>query len=123
MPVRGIRGATVVEANLAEQIFGATRELLLAILRANPALQTDDIASVFFTATQDLNAAFPAKSARDLGWDLVPLFCAQEIAVPGSLPLCIRVLLLWNTDLPASAIHHVYLGAAASLRPDLAEAS
>lgn len=123
MPVRGIRGATVVEANLAEAIYSATQDLLLAILRANPTLQIEDIASVLFTATQDITAAYPAKSARDMGWDQIPLICAQEIAVPGSLPLCIRVLLLWNTDLPASAIRHVYLGAAASLRPDLTKAS
>jgi len=119
MPVRGIRGATVAEANLPETIHKATQDLLLAILSANPGLQPTDIASVFFTVTDDLNAAYPARSARDLGWDQVPLMCAQEIPVPGSLPRCIRVLLHWNTDLPASAIRHVYLGAAAALRPDL----
>jgi len=119
MPVRGIRGATVAEANQPEIIYIATQDLLLAILSANPGLQPEDIASVFFTVTDDLNAAYPARSARDLGWDQVPLMCAQEIPVPGSLPRCIRVLLHWNTDLPASAIHHIYLGAAAALRPDL----
>lgn len=119
MPVRGIRGATVAEANLPEPIYQATRDLLLAILNANPGLGPDAIASVFFTVTDDLNAAYPARSARDLGWDQVPLMCAQEISVPGSLPHCIRVLLHWNTELPASAIRHVYLGAAAALRPDL----
>jgi chorismate mutase len=119
MPVRGIRGATVAEANLPEPVYLATHELLLAILNANPGLGPDDIASAFFTVTEDLNAAYPARSARDLGWDQVPLMCAQEISVPGSLPHCIRVLLHWNTELPASAIRHVYLGAAAALRPDL----
>jgi len=119
MPVRGIRGATVAEANQPETIHKATQDLLLAILSANPGLQPTDIASVFFTMTDDLNAAYPARSARDLGWDQVPLMCAQEIPVPGSLRHCIRVLLHWNTDLPASAVRHVYLGAAAALRPDL----
>ena len=79
MPVRGIRGATVAEANLPESIYHATQELLLAILSANPGLQPDDIASVFFTVTDDLNTAYPARSARDLGWNQVPLICAQEI--------------------------------------------
>lgn len=119
MPVRGIRGATVAEANQPETIHKATQELLLAILSANPGLQPTDIASAFFTVTDDLNASYPASSARDLGWDQVPLMCAQEIPVPGSLRHCIRVLLHWNTDLPASAVRHVYLGAAAALRPDL----
>lgn len=119
MPVRGIRGATVAEANLPETIHQATQDLLLAILSANPGLQPEDIASVFFTVTDDLIATYPARSARDLGWDQVPLMCAQEIPVPGNLRHCIRVLLHWNTDLPASAVRHVYLGAAATLRPDL----
>lgn len=119
MPVRGIRGATVAEANQPETIHKATQDLLLAILNANPELHPDDIASAFFTVTDDLNAAYPARSARDLGWNQVPLMCAREIPVPGSLPQCIRVLLHWNTDLPASAVRHVYLGAAATLRPDL----
>lgn len=119
MPVRGIRGATVAEANQPETIHKATQDLLLAILNANPELHPDDIASAFFTVTDDLNAAYPARSARDLGWNQVPLMCALEIPVPGSLPHCIRVLLHWNTDLPASAVRHVYLGAAATLRPDL----
>jgi chorismate mutase len=119
MPVRGIRGATVAEANQPETIHKATQDLLLAILSANPELQPDDIASAFFTVTDDLNAAYPARSARDLGWNQVPLMCALEIPVPGSLPHCIRVLLHWNTDMPASAVRHIYLGAAATLRPDL----
>jgi chorismate mutase len=122
MPIRGIRGATVAEANLPESIHRVTRDLLQAILRANPTLQLEDIASVFFTVTPDLNAAYPARGARDLGWSQVPLICAQEIAVSNSLPRCIRVLLHWNTDLPASAIRHVYLGDAATLRPDLNKA-
>lgn len=119
MNVRGVRGATVAEDDTAEAILSATRQLLLAILEANPPMQPADLASALFTVTGDLAAAYPAKAARQLGWELVPLMCAQEIPVVGGLPRCIRVLLHWNTDLPQSAIQQVYLGAAASLRPDL----
>lgn len=119
MPIRGIRGAIQARENTAEAILQSTQELLSAILAANPSLQSLDIASVIFTVTSDLTAAFPAKAARVMGWNQVPLFCAQEIPVPGSLASCIRVLLHWNTDLPQSEIQHVYLGQAASLRPDL----
>jgi chorismate mutase len=93
--------------------------LLQAILVANPTLKTADLASVFFTVTDDLVSAYPARAARELGWENVPLMCSREIPVPGSLSRCIRVLLHWNTDLPQHAIYHVYLGASAELRPDL----
>ncbi|MBL7162799.1 MAG: chorismate mutase [Anaerolineales bacterium] len=119
MPTRGIRGATVASANQEEAILLATRELLEAIMNANPTLTPEDVASALFTVTDDLNAAYPAKAARQLGWTETPLMCAREIPVPGSLPLCIRVLLHWNTDLPQSAIRHVYLEEATKLRPDL----
>jgi chorismate mutase len=119
MPIRGVRGATVASRDEPEVILTATRELLGALLVANPLLQLEELASAFFTVTGDLTAVHPAKAARQLGWEQVPLMCALEIPVPGSLPRCIRVLLHWNTDLPQSAIQHVYLGAAASLRPDL----
>jgi chorismate mutase len=119
MPLRGIRGATVAEQDQAETILQATRELLEAILSANPTLKPADLASVFFSVTEDLAAAYPALAARELGWNQVPLLCSREIPVPGSLTRCIRVLLHWNTDLPQHAIRHVYLGAAAELRPDL----
>ena len=121
MSVRGIRGATVAAENTPEAILSATRELLTAIVAANPGLAPEDIASAIFTVTPDLDAAFPAQAARQLGWKHVPLMCAREIPVPGSLPRCIRVLLHWNTDRPQSAIRPVYLRAAASLRPDLAK--
>jgi chorismate mutase len=121
MPVRGVRGATTVEADLAEAIDGATRELLEAMLKSNSGMIPEDLASALFTVTDDLSASFPASAARNLGWENVPLICAQEIPVPEGLPRCIRVLLHWNTDLPQSAIHHVYLGAAAAMRPDLKE--
>jgi chorismate mutase len=122
MPVRGIRGATVTPSDQAEAILSATRELLGAIQDANPGLNPTDIASAIFTVTDDLKAAYPAKSARQLGWTDTPLLCAREIPVPGSLQRCIRVLLHWNTDIPQSTIRHVYLGEAAQLRPDLNEA-
>ena len=119
MPVRGVRGATVAEQDTADAILEATQELLRAMLEANPKLRSDDIASAFFTVTDDLNSAYPARAARQLGWGSVPLICAQEIAVPGSLQRCIRVLLHWNTELSQSDMRHIYLGEAAKLRPDL----
>ncbi|MBN2548574.1 MAG: chorismate mutase [Anaerolineales bacterium] len=119
MPVRGVRGANAAESDTPQAILEATRLLLQAMLAANPGLQTGDLAAAFFTLTPDLSAAHPAAAARALGWSEVPLICAQEIPVPGSLERCIRVLLLWNTELPQSAVRHVYLGQAASLRPDL----
>lgn len=122
MPLRGIRGATAIESDTPEEILSATTDLLTTIVRANPMLQPEDIASAIFTVTDDLRSAYPARAARDLGWTHVPLMCAQEIPVQDSLPRCIRVLLHWNTDLPQSAVRHVYLGAATRLRPDLSVA-
>ena len=119
MTVRGVRGATVASQDLPEAILSATRELLEAILQANPSMQPGDLASALFTVTDDLYSAYPAQAARQMGWSLVPLMCAREMPVPGGLPRCIRLLLHWNTDLPQPAVRHVYLGAAASLRPDL----
>ncbi len=119
MPVRGIRGATVAEANQAEIIVAATRELLEAILKANPTLTPENVASAHFTVTDDLTAAYPAKAARQLGWMNIPLLCGREIPVPGGVSHCIRILLHWNTNLPQSDIHHIYLGDAAQLRPDI----
>lgn len=119
MNVQGVRGATVVEQDQPEPILQAARVLLEAILQANPTMQPADLASVFFTLTDDLSTAYPALAARQMGWSQVPMLCSREIPVPGGLPRCMRVLLLWNTDLPQSAIQHVYLGVAANLRPDL----
>jgi chorismate mutase len=119
MVVRGIRGAITVTEDFPEVISSATRELLQAILSVNPELHASDLACVFFTLTEDLNSVFPAEGARELGWSQVPMLCSREIAVPGSLPKCLRVLLLWNTDLPQEEIQHVYLKEAQVLRPDL----
>ena len=118
MACRGIRGATTVEANTAEAVLDATGELLAALAEAN-GLAAEDIASAVFTVTADLDAAFPAQAARQLGWHQVPLLDALEIPVPGSLPRCVRVLLHWNTSRSQAEIRHVYLRGAAGLRPDL----
>ena len=123
MFVRGIRGATTTEKDDEESILAATSELLAAILEANPSLVPDDLASALFTVTPDIMAVYPAKAARQMGWGSVPLMCAQEIPVTGSLPLCIRVLLTWNTPLSQKDIKHIYLKNAAILRPDLAAES
>jgi chorismate mutase len=120
MDMRGVRGATTADEDQADQVVAATRELLEAMLVANPGMRTECIASVFFTVTEDISSAFPALAARQMGWDSVPMICAREIPVPGSLPRCIRVLLHWNTDAPQTAVRHVYLREAVRLRPDLA---
>jgi chorismate mutase len=118
MLTRGIRGATTVESNTPEAILEATKELLAAMVKAND-ISTDHVASAFFTATPDLNAEFPALAAREMGWDNVALLCGHEMNKPGSLPMCLRVLLHVNTDKPASEIRHVYLRGARVLRPDI----
>jgi chorismate mutase len=119
MAVRGIRGATTTEEDSEAAIVDATTELLAQIAREN-ALQPDDVAAAWFTTTPDLTSEFPAAAARRFGWGEVPLLCAHEMAVPASnprsLPRCIRVLLLINTDRPAAAMRFVYLRGAQQLR-------
>lgn len=118
---RGIRGAVSVEANTPEAILARTAELLKAIVSANN-VRAEDVVSAFFTATPDLTAEYPAVAARrDLGWHDVALMCGQEMAVPGSLRMCIRVLIHWNTALRNDEIQHIYLRDAAVLRPDRLE--
>jgi chorismate mutase len=119
MTTRGIRGATTVTGDQRDLILAATYELLEELIHANTGLQTEDIASAFFTMTTDLVSVHPALAARQMGWEHVPMLCACEIPVPGSLPRCIRVLVQWNTDRAQSAINHAYLRDAISLRPDL----
>ena len=121
MYCRGIRGATMAEANTAPAILDATRELLERVISAN-GVKAEDVASVLFTTTPDLNAAFPAQAARELGWQDVALLCGHEMEVPGALEKCIRVLIHWNTEKSASEIEHVYLKGAASLRPEWSRA-
>jgi chorismate mutase len=120
MACRGIRGATTAEANTSEAILKATRELLALMIRQN-GVEPEDVASAIFTTTMDLDAEFPALAARQLGWFNVALMCGHELDVPGSLRHCIRVLLHWNTEKPASQIVHVYIKGAGRLRTDLAD--
>lgn len=122
MAVRGIRGATTVEQNVAAEILAATGELLRELLFANGITSYEEIVSAIFTTTVDITAVFPAEAARSLGMSQVPLLCASEIAVPGSMPRCIRILLHVNTDQPQSSMKHVYLREAKRLRPDMVSA-
>jgi len=119
MAVRAIRGATTVAEDDAQIIRDATRELIQQIISRNTIPEFDEIISAIFTTTEDLTAAFPAEGARDIGMNTVPLLCAREIPVVGSVPRCIRVLLHVNTELRPAEIQHVYLGDARKLRPDV----
>jgi chorismate mutase len=118
MQCRGIRGATTVDSNTVEDILKASKELLQMMIDAN-GMEPQDVACAMFTTTSDLNAAFPATAARQLGWADVPLLCSNEIDVPGSLRMCVRILLLYNTDRSANEIVHVYIKGASNLRSDL----
>ncbi|MDD3588272.1 MAG: chorismate mutase [Thermoguttaceae bacterium] len=117
---RGLRGATTVEENTSAAILRATRELLALLIRYNN-LNTEDIASAIFTTTPDLTAEFPALAARQLNWMNVALMCGHEMHVSGALPMCIRVLIHWNTDKKPDEIQHVFINGAAHLRPDKAD--
>ena len=114
---RGVRGATTIETDDRELVLKATRELLALMIRLND-IRNDDVASAIFTTTPDIVSVFPATAARQLGWLDVPLMCSHEISVPGSLGMCIRILLHWNTDKNPKQIQHVYLRQARALRPD-----
>jgi chorismate mutase len=111
-----------VTADEPDLILQATRELLEEILEANEGMRPEDVASALFTVTDDLVSTFPAQAARQMGWGLVPMMCAREIPVPGSLPGVIRVLVHWNTERQQNQISHVYLREAVKLRPDLVAA-
>lgn len=114
---RGLRGATTADANTAEDILEATSELVRVLVALND-LHAEDIASVIFTTTVDLNATFPAIAAREFGWSEVPLICSHEMAVPGGLGHAVRVLVHVNTTRSASEMRHVYLKGARQLRPE-----
>ena len=114
---RGVRGAVTVKENTEDAILAATRELLQVIIQRNE-MHPDDVASVYFTTTMDLNATYPALAARQLGWSDVALMCGHEMTVPSGLEMCIRVLIHWNTPRSPKEIVHVYLREAQSLRPD-----
>lgn len=119
MALRGIRGAIDVAKNERREILVRTRLLLEALIREN-AVKADSVASVIFSLTPDLDAEFPAIAARELGWSEVPLLCCQELRIPGSMKRVVRILILVNTNRPASKIRHQYLGKTPRLRPDLA---
>ncbi|TME14110.1 MAG: chorismate mutase [Chloroflexi bacterium] len=124
MRVRGIRGATTATANTPEAIVEATSELLAELVRLND-LQAEEICFGYFTATEDLDAEFPAIAARRMGWFQVPLLCGNDMRVPGpnarSVPMCIRILLLYNTDRPQSEMKFAYLRGAQAIKADLDE--
>ncbi|HYK42279.1 MAG TPA: chorismate mutase [Thermoanaerobaculia bacterium] len=118
--LRGVRGATTVDEDDPRQIAERTSELVRILVESN-GIRAEDVASAVFTATHDVAAAFPAVAARTVpGWEAVPLLCAREIPVPGALGRCIRVLIHWNTELPASAVRHAFLRGARILRPEWA---
>jgi chorismate mutase len=116
--VRGVRGATQVDADERQEVLDATSELLTEVLARN-GLAHDDLISVLFTATPDLRSEFPAYAARQMGITDVPLMCASEIDVPGAMPRVLRLLAHVETDRPRSEVRHVYLRGAAALRTDL----
>ncbi len=118
--VRAIRGATTVDNNTKEEIWDATEEMLLEIVKAND-LNQEDMISITFTLTKDLDACYPAVRAREMGYTNVPLMNMPELDVPGSLEKCIRVIIQINSDKGLDEIDHIYLRGAKRLRPDLAK--
>jgi chorismate mutase len=122
LPVRGIRGATTASANTTEAITEATEELLRELVALND-LDPSEIAFAYFTTTSDLNAEYPALAARKLGWLDVPLLCGHDMNVkqpnPRGVPMCIRILLLYNTPRPQASIRFAYLRGADAIKADL----
>ena len=118
--VRAVRGATTINENTAEEINSATIELLKDLTKQND-ISEDDIVSIIFSVTSDINAAFPATAARQMGWTRVAMMCTYEIDVPGSLRKCIRVMMHIETEKKNSELKYVYLREAKRLRPDIAE--
>ncbi|MDK2984644.1 MAG: chorismate mutase [Clostridia bacterium] len=119
MKVRGIRGGISVENNSKGAILSATKKILKEMVKAN-SVEVDDICSVIFTVTDDLNATFPAVAAREMGWRYVPMLCLTEMSVPDGARGILRVLMHVNTTKSMKEIKHIYLKRAANLRPDLA---
>ncbi len=119
MMIRGIRGATTIENNDKQEILEATEKLLREMISENN-LEAADVAQILFSVTEDIDAAFPAAAARQIdGWAFVPVISMREIPVPGSLPMCIRVMMTVNTNAGQEEIHHIYQKGAIVLRPDL----
>jgi len=118
--LRGVRGATTVDDDDPRHIAERTAELVRILVDSN-GIRAEDVASAVFTATADVSSAFPAVAARTVpGWEAVPLLCAREIPVPGALGRCIRILIHWTTDRPASDVRHAFLRGARTLRPEWA---
>ncbi len=115
MSVRGIRGATTADENTREAILDATADLLRQMVEAN-GTEIEDVAAVYFTVTQDLDAEFPPLAARRMGWTDLALLCATEIPVPGSQGRCIRVLMIVNSEKSQGDVQFIYLKDAANLR-------
>jgi len=122
VPVRGVRGATTADRNDADAIVEATSELLTELVRLN-GIDLEEVAFAYFTSTPDLDAEFPALAARRLGWVDVPLLCGNELAVrmpnPRGVGLCVRVLILYNTEKRQAEMRHVYLRGAQAIKRDL----
>ena len=121
--VRGVKGATTTKGTSARDVLDATEELLFKLIQLN-SIEQDDVACVQFSTSPDLVAEFPAVAARErLGWNDVPLMCSHEMARPGALTRCVRILILWNTNKVQNEIIHLYLHDAAKLRPDLSNSN
>jgi chorismate mutase len=118
MRVRAARGAIVVPGDAAGDVLGATEKLLSAVLERN-AIAADDLVSILFTATDDLVSAFPAEAARRMGLGAVPLLCAREIPVEGSMASVVRILVHFHSEMALDEVTHVYLDGAETLRDDL----
>ena len=115
MRCRGIRGATTVDDNTREDTLAAAKELLQEMVQTN-GVQEEEVTCIFFTTTPDINRTFPAAAARELGLSQVPMLCGHEMNVPGSLPMCLRILILFNTEKGAEEIVHIYTKGARELR-------
>jgi chorismate mutase len=118
--IRAVRGAVQIDVNERQAILDGTAELVTEVMARNK-LSTDQVVSVIFTATPDLTMEFPALAARSLGFQEVPLLCCTEMAVPGSMPRVVRLMMHIETEVARSAIQHVYLRGAAALRLDIAQ--
>ncbi len=118
--VRAVRGAVQVDVDEREEVLARTRELVSEVIRVND-LTLEDFISVIFTSTADLNSEFPAVAARELGMGDVPLMCARELEITGSMPRVIRLMAHVETARPRSEVRHVYLGGAQALRRDIAQ--
>jgi len=116
--LRALRGATTVDADIAQQVAERTQALLKEMVERN-GVGHDDIVSVLFTTTGDLRSMFPATAAREVGFGDVPLICARELDIEGATPRCIRVLM--HIETARQQLHHIYLEGARGLRDDLPE--